>query len=95
MPNLSFKNCPALVAHRSQELQKSQVDLLTISSLVFSRQQPREERKKVGQGERLPQLARVVVEQLKEAKFSQLGSKMVAGTRDNAVDRGGGEVGTE
>ena len=40
-------------------------------------------------------MARVVVEQLKKAKVSQLGSKMVAGTRDNAVDRGGGEVGTE
>ena len=40
-------------------------------------------------------MARVVVEQLKKAKFSQLGSKMVAGTGDNAVDGGGGEVGTE
>ena len=58
-------------------------------------EQPGEKREKMRERKRLPKLPRTVVQQFKQPKLSELYSKVVPRALDDAVDRGGGEVGTE
>lgn len=91
MPDLPFQHSPTLISHRPQKFQEFLFDELVVASTVVDGEQPGEKREKMRERKRLPKLPRTIVQQLKQSKLSELDSKVVPRTLDDAVDRGGGQ----